>query len=297
VWWVLSHLDGIPVISAEQKVNAVLDWESVTADLAAQAPFWEPGTRPAYHGFSFGYLVGEIVRRVSNRSIGTFFREEVAEPLGLDFWIGLPPEHHGRLAPSVDADPLDPDEPLHPVYAAMAQPGTIQALLFMNGNGYFEPGGPDRPASLVAELPSTGGVTNGRGLAEMYAPLSLGGARGAVRLVEPHDVARMAAVRAAAVDAMLLHPIRFTLGFWGNIDNRRSRIGPTDSVIMSDDAFGHPGMGGRIGFADPAGRFSFGYTMNKMGPGTTVNPRGQSLIDAAYRALGYSEDQQGTWAR
>ena len=291
VRWVLSHLDGVPVVRTPQPVNAPLYWDAVCTDLAAEQPFWEPGTRHAYHGFAFGYLVGELVRRVSGRSLGTFFREQVAQPLDLDLWIGLPERHHHRVAPSRATPPL----PGNPVYELMATPGTIQNLMAANGGGMFGAGGSDTPTAYSAELPSTGGIGNARSVAGMYAPLALGGSWRGVRLMGPHDVARLATVQAAGLDAMLLLPVSYTLGFWKSMDNRRSRVTGTDSMVLGPDAFGHPGFGGRLGFADPSARFSFGYTNNEMSPVTTIDERGQRLIDAAYRAVGYRQDRYGIW--
>lgn len=291
VRWALSHSDGIPVITGDQPEKAPLHFDAVVADLAAQQPVLEPGTRTAYHGFSFGYLVGELVRRVTGRSIGEFFREEIAEPLGVDFWIGLPERHHARVAPAIAA-PLDTE---HPVYQLMAQPGTIQNWLVLNGGGLFGAGATDTAEAYAAQLPSSGGIGNARSIAGFYAPLALGGTVGGVRLMGPADVARMAAPAAAGVDAMLLVPMTYTLGFWKTMDNRRSRVTGTDSMVLSPEAFGHPGFGGRLGFADPGGRFSFGYTNNRMSAHTTIDERCQSLIDAVYRALGYTEHRYVGW--
>ncbi|MEZ4310155.1 MAG: hypothetical protein R3F14_19105 [Polyangiaceae bacterium] len=98
-------------------------------------------------------------------------------------------------------------------------------------------------------------------------------------------------------DAVLLLPMRFSLGYMKSIDNRRGPRGMQESMILGEQAFGHPGFGGSIGFADPAERLSFGYTMNRMGPGVLLNPRGQSLIDAVYKSLGYTSNAGGVWVK
>jgi len=105
----LNHQSGLAAISEPLPAGALFDWELMIRALERQAPFWQPGTRNGYHGFTFGYLVGEVVRRVSGKSLGAFFREEVAEPLGLDFWIGLPEALENRVAPIIPADPPDPN--------------------------------------------------------------------------------------------------------------------------------------------------------------------------------------------
>ena len=155
------------------------------------------------------------------------------------------------------------------------------------------PGESDSRAAHAAVMGAVGGITNARGLAGMYRALALGGAP----LVSAAQVAVMGAVSAAtSVDAVLLVPTRWALGFCKTIDNRYLPVADREGVLMSEEAFGHPGMGGSHGFADPRARLSFGYTMNQQGTGTGVNERGQSLIDAVYRALGYSRiDSGGAW--
>src|SRR5205807_112841 len=138
--------------------------------------------------------------------------------------------------------------------------------------------------------------SNARGLAGLYAPLALGGAWKDVRLVNEATLADMSAVStASAIDAVLLVGLRFGLGFMKSSDNRRGPPGAQDSLILSEEAFGHPGMGGSLGFADPRARMSFGYTMNKQGRGVLLNQRGQSLVDATYRSLGYRSNRGGRW--
>jgi len=141
-------------------------------------------------------------------------------------------------------------------------------------------------------LPSQGGITNARGLAGLYAPLATGGGT----LVDADTLKQMSAVSSAiGVDATLLIGLRIALGFWKSSDNRQGPPGARDSIILSEEAFGHPGMGGSLGFADPGAKMSFGYTMNKQGRGVCLNERGQSLVDAVYRALGYRTDRLGRW--
>ena len=142
------------------------------------------------------------------------------------------------------------------------------------------------------EIPSAGGVMNARSLAGMYAPLAAGGGR----LVSEDAVRRMAAAASAAgVDACLMVPTRFALGFCKTVDNRTHPL-VQDSIILSEEAFGHSGVGGSIGFADPRARMSFGYVMNRHGPGLALNERGQSLVDAAYRSVGCTSSESGDWA-
>jgi CubicO group peptidase (beta-lactamase class C family) len=293
----LGHQAGLPALRARLPRGAFYDWELMTTSLAAEAPFWEPGTRTGYHALTFGFLVGELVRRVSGKTLGTFFRDEVAEPLGLDFWLGLPEEDEARVAPMIFPDPAAPGEPLSVFFLkALTDPTSIPALAFFNTGGYTDPGESETRAAHAAEIGAAGGMSNARSLARMYAAAA-GTLRGR-RLLEPDTVARMGrTVSATGQDATGFIPSRFALGFVKSIDNRGQPAGMQDSAILTEDAFGHSGFGGCIGFADPRARVGFGYTMNKMGQGTLLNPRGQSLVDALYQSLGYTSDASGGWVQ
>jgi CubicO group peptidase (beta-lactamase class C family) len=264
--------------------------------LAREVPFFTPGTQQAYHGLTFGFLMGEVIRRVTGKSLGRFFQDEVAGPLGIEFWLGLPEENEPRVAPVIPADPTAPGALVPTSFlTAFSNPASIQALQVINTGGYMMPGECDTRAAHAAELGSVGGITNARGLAGMYRPLALGGEYDGVRLLDEGQLAIAGAVAGAvALDVALLVSSRFSLGFVKAIDNRRFPS-PADreSILLSEEAFGHTGFGGSAGFADPRARLSFGYVMSRMGPGLGLNDRGQSLIDAAYRALGYRQPTGG----
>ena len=292
----LNHTAGLPHVRKPLPQEAYYDWDIMVHALEGQEPFWDPGTRHGYQFMVFGWLVGEIVRRISGKSLGRFFQDEVARPLGLDFWIGLPEEIEPRVSKIIMVDPQEMLET--PFGQAMADPNSIQALCMINDGGTLSGGGVDSRAFHTAEVGGAGGITNARGLAGMYAPLACGGSLKGVDLVDRDTLARMSAVSSAtSQDMTLLIPIRFALGFIKSYDNRRQASGMQDSVILSEDAFCHPGMGGSIGFADPRERVSFGYMMNKMGAGVGLNPRGQSLVDAAYISLGFRSNASGSWLR
>jgi CubicO group peptidase (beta-lactamase class C family) len=286
----LNHQAGLAALRQPLPPGAFYDWELMTKVLAEETPFWTPGTRNGYHGLTMGFLVGEVIRRITGKSLGRFFKDEIAGPLGLDLQIGLPEKDEHRVAPTTlnlpDMNNLTPIEQM--IFADQTGP---TFLMLVNNGGYLQPGSCDTREAHAAEIPSAGGVGNARALAAMYAPLATGGSP----LVSETAIRRMSAVSSATgSDVTLLLPTRFALGFVKSIDNRWA--GPDNSVIMSEEAFGHSGFGGSIGFADPKARLSFAYTMNKHGAGLGLNARGQSLIDAVYKSLGYKSDASGSWA-
>jgi len=294
VGMLLNHSAGLPALREPVKEGGYYDWEYMVERLAAEEPFWEPGTRNGYHMITFGWTVGELVRRASGRSLGTFFREEVADKLGLDYWIGLPDEHKNRVARIIPWTP-DAEAAQMPFTAAlMRDPTSIQFLSILNSGGYS----PDAPEAHAAEIGGGGGITNARGLAGMFTPLARGGEHDGIRLLSAEQVTRMSTVSVATeCDATLLAPTRFGLGFMRSMDNRHRPTGHIETGILGREAFGHAGAGGSIGFADPECGLSFGYTMTRMGAGILLNERGQSLVDETYRALGYRTNSPGAWVR
>ena len=289
----------MPALRAKVKDSGPYEWDYMTGLLAEEAPFWEPGTRNGYHGFTFGWTVGEMVRRAAGVSLGTFFQDEIAKPLGLDFWIGLPEAIEPRVAPIIPFI-YKPEQARTPFMIDLATKKESPASLFFFNVGAWRTGGANTRAGRAAEIGAANGVTNARGLAGMYAPLAQGGAA----LVDGKTLARMGEVSMATHDdATLRIPTRFALGFMKSMDNRKRSVGAklfgpdVDSVIMGSAAFGHVGAGGSLGFADPAAGLSFGYTMNRMGPGLLMNERGQALVDAAYLSLGYKNKDGGVWVK
>ncbi|UTI66734.1 beta-lactamase family protein [Paraconexibacter antarcticus] len=336
---VFNHQSGVAHVDERVPPGGINDYELMVALVERTTPFWTPGTRAGYHGLTVGWLVGELVRRVSGRTVGTFFREEVAEPLGLtDCWIGLPEAQEHRVARSIPFELPIPELPpaaqrlldptgrafrvLSRVAAAspavqrriarelarhvdaadlppnlMARLAQLDPLLFalMGNMGDWLPDHFDTPVAHAAEVPAGGAVANARGLAGAYTPLALGGTVDGVRLVSADGIARMRHPQSVhEIDAVLGIRTSYTMGFSKSWPNP----GVADSsVIIGEDAFGTPGMGGQMGFADPAYRLAFGYTMNRHGVGTALNARGQSLIDATYEILGSRGRKLGFWAR
>jgi CubicO group peptidase (beta-lactamase class C family) len=240
------------------------------------------------------------VRRAAGVSLGTFFQDEIARPLGLDFWIGLPEAIEPRVAPMIPHVTKAAEARTPFLVDLGTRPDSIASLFFFNVGAFFFTKGANTRAGHAAEIGAANGVTNARGLAGMYAPLANGGGM----LVDGKNLARMGEVSMATHDdATLRIPTRFALGFMKSMDNRKRSVGAklfgpdVDSVIMGSAAFGHVGAGGSLGFADPIAGLSFGYTMNRMGPGLLMNERGQALVDAAYLSLGYTNKDGGVWVR
>ncbi|MFN8628246.1 MAG: serine hydrolase domain-containing protein [Candidatus Binatia bacterium] len=277
----LNHRAGLPALDEVLPADALFDWGRMTAALAAQAPHWVPGSAHGYHAMTFGWLVGEVVRRVSGQSLGAFFREQVAGPLGLDFWIGLPAIFESRVA-TLRLPPLQAQAKPSALLLAMRDRGSLVAKAFGNPPGLMAPGRMNSRAVHAAELPAANGIATARGLAGLYAPLACGGRWKGIALVDGAALRAMSTVESVGADRILLVPTRFSAGFMQTIDNR-----PADSVIMgpNPEAFGHGGAGGSIGMADPVAQVAIGYVMNQLGSGVFLNPRGQALIDAVYDSL------------
>jgi CubicO group peptidase (beta-lactamase class C family) len=282
VRWLLAHRAGLPWVDGAMTLEQALDWERVVDALAVQAPAWEPGTLHGYHATTFGWLVGEIIRRVSGMSVGAFVRRELAEPLGLDLWIGLPPEQHHRVAPvEVLEVPTDP-ELLALVEDALGPDAPLSRALYAPGGAWREEGFAafNRNEVWAAELPAANAITDARSLAKLYAACvgEVPGRDGTpVRVLNDETVTRVIEQQTEGVDIVLLQlGVQYGLGF--NLPGDEVKLGGHRS-------FGHYGAGGSVGFADPDAELGFGYVMNRMVLGLTGDPRTATLIDATYEAL------------
>ena len=290
----LNHSVGVPALRDPVKVGGFHDWDYMSDRLAREVPFWKPGTRNGYHMMTFGWTVGELVHRVSGESLGTFFRNNIADPLRLDFWIGLPESEFNRVSRISRWKPAKGQKPAPFTQALLNDPNSLQSLAYLN-NGRYKT---DSPDSYRAEIGAGGGIGNGRSLAALYTPLANGGLHDGTRLLSSDHIERMRAVSVAtSEDATLLMPSRFSLGFMLSMDNRYRESGDMEALIIGQEAFGHAGAGGSVGFADTQANLAFGYSMNQMGAGILLNERGQSLVDAAYRCLGYRTDGPGFWIK
>jgi CubicO group peptidase (beta-lactamase class C family) len=285
VRYLLSHQAGLPAVRTPLPRGSVYDWEAVTVALADTEPWWDPGSKHGYHALTYGHLVGEVVRRVSGESLGTYFRRHVAEPLGLDFHIGLEARHDTRVAHMIPAPtPPAPAAGMPPDLAAalqkltqdMVDPKTVTWAAFNGTPG--QPEDPNTRAWRGAEIPAANGHGTAASLARVYGALARGGEIDGVRVLRAETIARAREEQAFGPDAVLGGlPMRFGLGFM-----LRHDLMP---ISPNPGAFGHPGAGGSIGFADPEARVGFGYVMNQMQAGMLGGLGGFALIGALYASL------------
>jgi CubicO group peptidase (beta-lactamase class C family) len=279
VRWLLCHKAGLPYVDAEVTFEEALQWEPVIRALEAQAPIWEPGTAHGYHATTYGWLVGEVVRRVTGKTVGTFFADEIAGPLDLEFWIGLPDEQQRRVAPLVTwGRPKDPamaalmDQFMGPE-TTLGKALGAPSMVFTETDGCW-----NMPELRAAEIPAANGVTNARSLARFYAGL-VGPVEGgpAEPLLTPEQIAAATTLQTQGPDQVLMLETTFGLGFF--VSSEVARYGGPRS-------FGHTGAGGSMGFADPENGIAFGYVMNRMMQSLTGDPRSAGLVQAVYDAIG-----------
>lgn len=269
---VLSHRAGLPAVRRPLPSCAMYDWELMASALAQEEPWWKPGRQHGYHVNTFGFLIGEIVRRVSGESIGAFFQRHVARPLAADFHFGIGPESDERIA-----DYLFADVPPQMVEADDDEDRKLLVrCVYVNPPGISGLGTVNTRDWRAAEMPSTNGHANARAVARIYSALACGGAVDGIRLLRTETIEQAIAEASSGLDVVLRRPSRFGLGF--QLTQPASPLGP------NAHSFGHFGAGGSLGFADPETRLAFAYTMNQAGP-RFLNPRTRALIAAAYAAL------------
>ncbi len=263
----LSHSAGLsgwqePLVPAD-----LYDWEKCTSMLAAQAPWWEPGTQSGYHAITQGYLVGEVVRRVSGASVGSFFASEIAGPLGADFFIGTPPEADARVAHVIPPTGgiTDPNAALDSIAARTAR----------------YPKGDAADSSTIpwrrAEIPAAGGHGNARSVATVQSIVSHGGQAQGVRLLSKAGVERILEEQTYGQDLVLPGVFRLGIGYGLNC--------PELPISPNPRACFWGGWGGSLVVNDLDARMTFAYVMNRMGEGTTGDMRAGGLLMTAYAAM------------
>jgi CubicO group peptidase (beta-lactamase class C family) len=237
------------------EIEELYNWDGICSRLARQAPWWEPGTASGYHAITQGYLQGEILRRVDGRSLGTFFREEIAIPLNIDFHIGLDTQHDDRVGemvpPSTTMDqiPGDPDSVATRTFRSAVLTGRE----------------PQTRAWRTAEIPAAGGIGNARAVARVHGALAAGGTLEGVRLMAPETVAMAQQQQTNGKDLVLGVWMLFGMGF--------GLMNPRNPFTPSPGAFYWGGWGGSIAVVDPDTRTSIAYVMNRMGLGAAVQDR------------------------
>jgi CubicO group peptidase (beta-lactamase class C family) len=276
VRWLLSHRAGLAAVRKPLPESACYDWAAMTAALAEQEPWWEPGTKHGYHAITYGWLIGEVMRRVSGKSPGAYFREEIARPLGIDCHIGLAASEDERCGQMIQSPPPPPDQ-VNLFEYAQKNPESVTAKAFMNPPTAMKLGAINARAWRGAEIPAANGHTTGRALARLYGAIARGGEVDGIRILTPGAIERCHTEESHGRDEVLMVPTRFSTGFM--LTQAHDPIGP------NRNAFGHPGAGGSLGFADPEAKVGFGYTMNKMGPYILIDPRARALIDAVYASI------------
>jgi CubicO group peptidase (beta-lactamase class C family) len=272
VRWLLSHRSGVPGIGLDRpvRVEELYDWDLMTSLLAAQEPLYEPGSAGGYHALAYGWLVGEVVRRVAGQGIHEFFAEQVATPLGADFSIGLGPDVDlDRCATLVD--PVLTAEMVNALATAFAAAGPVAQAALTNPQlaGHHA----NEPAFRHAVMPALNGHGTARAIATIYGAL----ADGSERLLSAAALARATESQGKEIDAVLGLPNEWGLGFYLGSDARG--FGPNPA------AFGHDGLGGSSGGADPASGVSFGYTLNQLGPLIRDDPRKMALVQALHTCV------------
>jgi CubicO group peptidase (beta-lactamase class C family) len=291
VRWLLCHKVGLSHIAADLTLEELLAWDPAVEALAAQEPIWEPGTGHGYHAVTYGWLVGELIRRVSGRSVGQFVAEELSAPLGLDLWVGLPDELQARVAPLTNRSlsdgpgtaalsPMEGKDLATMIKELLGPDALVLKALAGSGEVLVQEGMFNRPEVRAAELPAANGVSNARSLAKLYAATigeveHDGGVVGP--LLTPAQVDAAGEAQTTGPDKVLMFETVFGLGYM---------LSSAFSPYGGPRSFGHSGAGGSMAFADPDNGVAFGYVMNRMLANLAGDPRTTGLVRALYDAIG-----------
>ncbi|WP_329124044.1 serine hydrolase domain-containing protein [Streptomyces sp. NBC_01353] len=271
----LSHRAGLSGLREPLTLEEFYDWEVTTARLAETEPWWEPGTRSGYHAMTYGFLVGEVIRRITGRLTGDFLRDEITGPLGIDFTIGLPEKEAVRVAELVHPRTSSASE--QAALFAQLEPAAQAAL----ANPLVGAAQANSPEWRAAELPAANGHGTARAVAELYGVFAGRGRSGEHRILSEPAAERAREGQGACRDLVLgagfAHDTECALGLW--LSGSNASYGPNPR------AFGHDGFGGSCGLADPEAGVSLGYVMNRMGPNIADDPRKMALVEAVYASL------------
>lgn len=269
----LSHRAGL---SAVDETTDVLSYTAVIRALEKQKPLWPPGSAHGYHARTFGFLIDECVRRIAGKRVAQYWREIFADPLGLDIWIGLPPEEQGRTATIYAAKAGGEQTPAE-FYRELATPGTLVRKTFTSPAGLHSIAAMNSAENRALDIVSFSGIGSASSLARFYGMLANGGEMEKHRYFKSETIAQMTTTLASGTDCILQIPTSFSAGFMKDSPGAEPRIfGPSSS------AFGHPGAGGSNAFADPENGIGFAYVMNQMEQSLLPNEKSLRLIDAIY---------------
>ena len=276
VRWLLDHTAAIPVLTTNPLYpGAMFDREAYVKALEEQAPLWEPGTKAAYHVHNQGYLLGEVMRRVTGKTVGPFLRAEVTGPLHAEYYIGgmstEEQSHVAEVVPNMNAR----------LFAAKdsAEPETLRSLAFRQNPDEPWHTTLNSPVWRTAEIASGNGHGNARGVSKIYATLARGGELDGVRLMSKAGIEQMITEQHNQMEQLQDRPYHQALGVLLNT---------AEAVYMGPNprSFGHHGIGGSIGFGDPDAGIGFAYSLNKMHSVGDNGPRARRLIDALYSVVG-----------
>ena len=269
----LSHQAGL---SALDETTDILNYSAVIAALEKQKPLWPPGTAHGYHARTFGFLIDECVRRITGKRISEYWRHLFAEPLGLDIWIGLPPDEQ-KLTATIYAAKAGGEQTPAEFYRELATPGTLVRKTFTSPTGLHSIAAMNTPENRATNVVSFSGIGSASALAKFYGMLANNGEIDGKRFFKADTIAQMTTTLASGIDRILQIPTAFSAGFMKDSPEAAQRIfGPSVS------AFGHPGAGGSNAFADPEHGLSFAYVMNQMEQSLMPNEKSQRLVRALY---------------
>jgi CubicO group peptidase (beta-lactamase class C family) len=274
---IFNHRAGVPAVREDLPPAALFDHEAMADAFGAEKPWWTPGAAHGYHALSIGWLLGRLIRRIRGKSLRDFLRDEITGPLGLDLHVGLAEADHARAA---DLTPIPPEPaPGEPSLATLilSDRASIHSRAFANPPKTLAPGTVNTPEWRSAEIPGANGHATALALARLYGALARGGEIDGVRVLSRETIDRARREESFGTDLVLTVPTRFGLGFM--------LPHPAFPFAANDRAFGHPGAGGSLAFADPERHVGFAYVMNRTGPHILMDPRPRALVGALDAAL------------
>ena len=280
----LSHQAGLCALDRRVDVS---QYDAVIRALEAQKPLWPPGTAHGYHARTFGFLLDELVRRIAGKTLSDYWQETFAQPLDLDFWIGLPEQENSRVATmyaartpkAFGAEPKNRQSGSD-FYADLVTPGTLARKTFTSPHGLNAISGMNTPAIRAQPIVSFGGIGSASALAKFYSVLANGGKSDGQTFFSAQTLEWMSATLTDGIDRVFQIPTAFSAGFM-----KDSRNAPQRMLGPSPTSFGHPGAGGSHAFCDPANRIAFAYVMNQMEQSLLPNEKSLRLVDAIYGLL------------